>query len=396
MKRRVLFVDPEPNMQRALQRIFHSMHDRWSMSFADSGHRAIDLLAAQPIDIVVCDLCLPDMAGIELLSRVKADHPQTVRIIFSGDTRLETSMQSVRLAHQYIAKPVDTKRIVAIIQRACLLKDLLDDDGLCRRIAGMETLPVLPSLYNQIVSALTDPQGSVETTGAIIARDIAMTAKILQLVNSAFFGLARDVTSPSEAVVYLGMDIIRALVLTIGIFNQFDGSSASKALLEDLYTHSMQTGILARDVALDANLSRRQVDDAFTAGLLHDLGKLMIASNDSWRAPLQTRRSSDVEAGLAQTRHLNEHGPIGGYLIGLWGLPMNIVEAVAFHHTPGSCSPMDFDVLGAVHVANALQHYLQTGGDASSSGLAVDMAYIEALGMTHCLSNWLAHAEKYR
>jgi HD-like signal output (HDOD) protein/ActR/RegA family two-component response regulator len=388
MKRRILFVDAEPNMQRALRRMFHSKCDLWDMSFASDGRQAMDMLSAAPIDIIVCDLHLPDMDGIELLTRVKANHPHAVRIIFSGDIRLDTSMQTVRLAHQYIAKPADTHQIEATIHRACMIKDLLDDDSLRRRIAGLETLPVLPDLYTQIVTSLTDPQGSVGNAGMIVARDMAMTAKILQLVNSAFFCLAREVTSPSEAVVYLGLDIIRALVLTIGIFNQFSGSGVPTALFEQLYMHSMQTGTLAREIALAADLSRRQADDAFTAGLLHDLGKLVIACNPSDPATAP----ADAPGQGAPTRQ-DEHGPIGGYLIGLWGLPISIVEAVAFHHAPGSVSPTAFDIVGIVHVADALLNHVSTD-NASSEGPNVDMAYLEALGMTPYLDSWLALAEK--
>ena len=401
MKRRILFVDDEPNIQRSLRRILWKMRDAWEMSFVGSGRETLDLLASTDMDIIVCDLHMQDMDGIELVTLVKNTYPSMVRIIFSADAHLETSLQTVRLAHQYIAKPVNPDRLVSIIERACMVKNLLHDESLRRHITSLETLPVLPELYTRIVDSLSDPDSSLANVGAIIAKDISMTAKILQIANSAFFGLARQVTKPAEAVVYLGLDIIRALVLTIGIFKQFEDTVVSSTILQDLYDHSMETGSLAREIALMENLPRIQADNAFTAGLLHDLGKLvMVCDNpDEYTKLLKT----SIDQGSFAVQDQEElifhggHGSIGGYLIGVWGLPVSIVEAVSFHHSPSDCPPMGFDALGAVHVANALLHHIrQQGGSVKTEVAGLDDAYLEMVGMTDRPNDWLALARRDR
>jgi len=392
MKRKILFVDDEPNIHRALRRMLHPMRDLWEMSFADSGRQALEMLSTAHVDIIVCDLRMPDMDGIDLLTRIRSAYPHMVRIIFSADSGMETSLQAVRLAHQYIAKPMDAKQLAVAIERASMLRELLDDQTLRRRITALEMLPVLPARYTEIMASMEDPEGSVQTVGSIIGRDIGMSAKILQLANSAFFGPSRQISTPAEAAVFLGLNIIRGLVLTIGIFRQFDASLVSPSLLQGIYDHSIRTAMLARDIAVAAGLDSREADDAFTAGLLHDVGKLIIACNasgDDTGLIMASLEHGAADMSESETTLLgSDHGPIGGYLTGLWGLPNTIVETVAFHHTPTRCPALAFDVLNAVHVANALIHHAGRQTDPMLPLPGIDMAHLEKLGVAGRLTEW--------
>ncbi|GAB6904918.1 Response regulator receiver modulated metal dependent phosphohydrolase [Desulfosarcina cetonica] len=398
MNHRILFVDDEEKIQKGLQRLFRSMRHQWTMTFVGGGRQALDALAASPFDIIISDLSMPDMDGIDLLSRVKADYPHMVRIVLSGHADPQAIMQTTRLAHQYLAKPSDTNTLKTVIARACTFSKLLADPDLRRQIAGMDIMPGLPDLYTRVMAALDDPECSIHRVGEIIAQDIGMTVKILQLVNSAFFGIARHVASPAEAAVFLGMDIIRALVLTIGIFAQFDKSGIPDAVLKNVYAHCMQTGILAREIALSVGMAQKTVDDAFMAGLLHDLGKLILVANLPATDRERLAALLDTDAGHHATEmeirgiHPNL---IGAYLIALWGLPHPIVEAVAFHHRPSQCPSMDFDVLGAVHVASVLSHHPEGHTTDDSPVDGIDTVYLKEVGMLTRLNEWRALAVEH-
>jgi HD-like signal output (HDOD) protein len=397
MKRRILFVDDERNVLQGLRRMLHSMRGTWDMRFADSGRQALTMLAESSADVIVSDMRMPTMDGVELLSQVKADYPHMVRIVLSGHADHKSIIKTVRLAHQYISKPCDANRLKLTIDRACALKELLADESLRCQVARMETFPGLPATYNRIMDALKDPECSIKQVGEIISRDIGMTAKILHIVNSAFYGIARHVAGPVEAATYLGLDTIRALVLSIGLFSDFEKSGLSDRILEAIYNHSMKTGLLAREIALSVSMGKEQADDAFMAGLLHDLGKLVIAFNMpmTYGKLLRVSLEKGVAIQAAEEKILGAtHGQIGAYLIGLWGFSHNIVEAVAFHHAPRQCPSGSFDVLGTVHVADALANHLRRGTDVHHTVADLDGEYLSDMGVHRHLAEWQDLAAK--
>jgi putative nucleotidyltransferase with HDIG domain len=300
-------------------------------------------------------------------------------------------MRTVRLAHQYISKPCDAETLKATIDRAFALKAILKDEKLRRLISKMEDFPGLPATYAQITELLRDPEASIQAVGKVIAEDIGMTVKILQLVNSAFYGVPRRVAGPEEAVVFLGLDMIRALVLTIGLFSGFEESGIPKKMVEDIYRHSLKTANLAKAIATKENMDKDQVEEAFMAGLLHDLGKLIMVHNmpNHYGELLQATLDKNLPVHDAEIRIFGAtHEKVGAYLIGLWGLPDSIADAVAFHHCPWQCPTIAFDPLGAVHVADAMAHVNpHSGGDIHGNRLS--MEYLGRLDLTGHLDDWI-------
>ena len=391
MKYKILFVDDERNILRGLRRMLHSRHREWDMQFANSGKEALEMLEKEPAHVIIADIRMPQMDGIELLARVKEAHPQTVRIILSAELDPETTLQTIRDAHQFIGKPSDVEHIQLTIERACCLHNLLTDQALKRQLTRLETLPSLPDLYKEIVDVLADPDCTIQRVAGIIEKDIGITTKLLQLVNSAFFGIARRISIPSEAVVLLGIDVVRALVLTIGLFTDFQKSGVSEQIIKDVYDHSMKTGKLARDIALSASVSKEQADEAFLAGLLHDIGKLVVVQNvpEEYGKLLANRLVRDIPIVEEERKRFGTtHAQIGAYLMGLWGFSTQIVEAVAFHHDPGQFPSSTFDVLGAVHVSNALVHHQSGQDDAAIQITGIDYDYLDKVGMTVQLEGW--------
>ncbi len=355
--RRILFVDDEPNVLAGLRRMLRPMRGEWQMTFAGSGREALEVLAREPHDVVVTDMRMPGMDGAELLSEVRRLYPDMVRIVLTGHCERSAALRSVETAHQQLSKPCDPDQLRDAVRRACALHELLADGGLRKLVSRLSTLPSLPQVYVEIVEALKSPDTTIEQIGEIIARDVGMTAKVLQLVNSAFFGLRRHVADPTRAVSLLGIDTIKALVLSLHIFNQIDQDCVARFRLDTLWHHSVATGALAKRLATWLEAETELRDHALLAGLLHDAGKLVLAANlaSEYQRAIELARKDGVPMWQAELRVLNaSHAEVGAYLLGLWGLPDVVVEAVAFHHRPAECLVPDLTPLLLVHVADTL------------------------------------------
>lgn len=387
--KRILFVDDERNVLDGLRRMLRPMRKKWEMSFAPGGEEALAVLAKEHFDVVVSDMRMPGMDGAALLSEVKRQYPETVRIVLSGHSEKETVLRSVGPTHQYLAKPCDPKKLVEVIDRACALRDLLSEDSLRELTSQMSTIPSLPLAYTEIIEELQSPDASVRTVGRIVSKDVGMTAKLLQLVNSAFFGLRRHVSDPSQAVSLLGVDTLKTLVLSVHIFAQFDDVKIEGFRLDRLWEHSIASGALAKSIAAAENCTEQLRDHALLAGLLHDAGKLILAGNlpEVYSNILAFAKRERIELWNAERQALeNTHAQVGAYLLGLWGLPDPIVEAIAFHHDPRRCLGDAFTPLTAVHVANALEH--EEGSVQSYPKAKLDAEYLDQLGLTDRVPAW--------
>ena len=396
MKKRILFVDDEAMVLQGLQRMLRPMREEWEMEFLDSGAKALESMARAPFDVVVSDMRMPGMNGAELLSRVMQQYPKTVRLILSGHADQELILKCVGSTHQFLSKPCDPEAIKAIVRRASATVDALESDTLKRLVSRMDRLPSIPSLYSEIVEALHDPDVSMETVGGIIAKDIAMTAQILKLVNSAFFGLRRRVSSPAEAANYLGLDTLRSLVLSINTFSQYESVKIEGFSFPALWTHSLDTAAAAKAIAKLEGADRKLADESFVAGLLHDTGKIVLAANyaDQYGEVLKRMRNDRLDQCQAEQQIFGaNHADVGGYLLGLWGLPVSVVEAIAFHHRPSSAVEKTFCPLTAVHVANAFAHCAD-GADVASPDLRLDTTYLTPLGLASRAAFWRENYQK--
>jgi response regulator RpfG family c-di-GMP phosphodiesterase len=279
--KRILFVDDEPLVLQGLQRMLRGMRNEWDMDFVENAMQALERMAQASFDVVVSDMRMPGMNGAELLAEVMTRHPQTVRIILSGHADKDLILQCVGSTHQYLSKPCEPEALKAVVRRAAALDVLLQNERLKQLIGQIDRLPSVPSLYTAIINALKNPETSVDDVGALVASDVGMTAKILKLVNSAFFGLSRQLSNPAEAVSHLGLDTIKSLVLAIGAFGQFPSPRHGRVALEmdRLWTHSIEVSGYAKVIAACEGASRAGLDDTFVAGLLHDIGKLVLMGN---------------------------------------------------------------------------------------------------------------------
>jgi HD-like signal output (HDOD) protein len=389
--KRILFVDDEANILDGLRRMLHSQRKEWKMVFASSGKEALKLAEEAPFDVIVTDMRMPGMSGDEVLRRFHDRHPQTVRFVLSGHAELEGVMRAVSIAHQFLSKPCDADTLRDTVTRALELKNLLDDERAQEIIGEMDALPSQPATYTAIVQALADPEVEIPVVSKIIESDLAMSAKLLQLVNSAFFGLRQNMAEISQATRFLGLNLIRDLALSVEVFRPpVDATNALTEFLARLQNRSMWIASVAGNMFQD----KRQANEAFTAGMLHDIGVLVMATRlpDRFAEVLELSRQSERPLHVVERELYGvSHAEVGAYLLGVWGLPFSIIEAAAYHHHPSDLPQETFNVLTAVHVASALVEAKSDSSDELPGPCAqIDLSYLEALGVRERLGEWEA------
>ena len=362
--RRILFVDDEPRILEGLRRMLRPQRHDWEMAFAQGGEAALALMEASPFDVIVSDMRMPGMDGAALLCHVREHYPQVVRIVLSGHTELCTALRVVPVAHQFLAKPCDAEMLRVAVERACHLKALLSDDSIRRTVTALGDLPSLPRTYQALTQALADSEASLQKVAKIVEQDVGISAKVLQLVNSAFFGVAHPMTNIQSAVSYLGINTLKSLVLSVEIFRAFKPQRELPGFsLEKLQNHAQLTAQIAARLPVPKHLG----DIAMVSGMLHDVGKLIMAwkRSEQFGRILGEARDTPCPVYKVEEREIGfSHAEIGAYLLGLWGLPYAIVEAVALHHGPNRVPHQNFDAISAVYMANLLAHDLE----AASSG----------------------------
>jgi HD-like signal output (HDOD) protein/CheY-like chemotaxis protein len=366
------------------------MRNEWDMTFATSAAQALAILDDHPMDVIITDMKMPEMDGSQLLAKVKQRHPNTVRLILSGHVEQETTIQSIQFAHQCLSKPCDVELLKQTLAKLFALRDILSDDSIKKIVSQIESLPSLPTIYTEIMAEMQSGDPSIKNVGAIIGRDISMTAKILQVVNSVFFGLPQKISSPRQAVMLLGLEAIKSLVLSVKIFSEFSQKKYSWFKIDAIFNHSIAVSAHAKTIVKHEQLHQDLINHSLMAGLLHDLGKLILATNfkDAYQQVLTESHNSDQQLWeLEYATFGTSHAEIGAYLMGLWNLETPIIEAIAFHHCPSKSASSNLGLLTAVHVANALDHE-DDGPQDQEMQLPCDNEYLDRLGVSERITEW--------
>jgi HD-like signal output (HDOD) protein len=307
----------------------------------------------ETFDIVVTDMRMPVMTGAQLLEEVKRRYPECSRIILSGQADPDTIMRAVDPTHQYLAKPCNTSELKKRLVRAFAVRGLKNPE-LQAVVSGLEALPSLPALYMEVTSELENREPSIARIARLISEDMAMTAKMLQLVNSAFFGLRSRVSDPIQAVQMLGLDTLRALLLETHVLEKFRSDILGQPEITYLWKHSFAVARFAKGIAAFEKADRQMIDDCFTAGLLHDSGKLILSSamGNKYKTVLDLVRKDARTLIDAEAEVLGcNHAEVAAYLLGLWGLPESVIEGVAQHHDPMGSDQTGFSTGLATHAA---------------------------------------------
>jgi HD-like signal output (HDOD) protein len=392
-RKRILFVDDEPHLLDGLRNLLRKQRTHWDMTFALGGQHALAAFRRAPFDVIVSDMRMPGMDGAVLLQKIKEEYPSVARIVLSGHAEREAVVRALPVAHQYLSKPCDADLLRAVIERTCHLQALLHDEAIRDVVSKLDKLPSVPRSFGALMRAVTRDDVGLPQVARIIEEDPAMSAKVLQLTNSACFGLGQRVTSIQQSVAYLGVDVLRGLVLTTHVFAEMDTVSVPGFSLDQFQRSSLLTARLARRLVS----SPARGDEAFATGMVHDIGKLILALGlpDRFSGVVRVSQNTgrplhDVEQELLGVTHAE----VGAYLLGVWGLPCSMVEAVAFHHTPGLVTAGDREALAAVHIADALIDVACAEECGRPVIDAFDVGFVESMGRVLELPAWRAMARE--
>ena len=390
MKLSILFVDDDVNLLRGLRRVLHKQREDWDITFLDSPVEALKLLDAQRFDVVVSDMRMPELDGASLLSEVERRHPGTIRVVLSGYTEEKSVLRTIGPTHQYLAKPCNTDDIVSLLDRTLALKAMLRSEPLRDLATSLHNLPTPSDLYLRITAEMRKEASSLRNIAELIGADVAMTAEVLRITNSAYFSLGSRVHDVFQAVRLLGLETVRALVLQVGIFRQFDKSPEHAAVLRDLDTYGLAVATLARRIAREEGLSENLRDQAFCAGMLACIGTLVFFDAEPLKTREILRRAEEGEDLAALEREVfgASQAELGGYLLGLWGFNNAVVEAVLYQNKPSDCVYADRSSLTCVHLARAFGPRWPFGSR-TLRPVMLDIDYVRHLGMEAKVKSWL-------
>jgi putative nucleotidyltransferase with HDIG domain len=354
MQNNVLVADQKMECLSSIQSMLQDQHDQWRMTFVRTGEEAVDALRYEDFDVILSYRDFSDMRGVDLVQAAQRISPDCVRFVLTSPLCYDATLRAIPEAHQIVLHPADPLDLEKTIRNACRLRHDLCAPSMKRLLDTVKDLPALPRLYAKLTTLLRDSGSGAEDVAEPISRDVGMTAMLLKHVNSAFYGLNSTISTIRQAVAYLGFTRVKSLVLSEELFKRRDWSMCPPGINpEILQQHAYCTAWMASAILEDD--PRRE--DAFTAGLLHDVGKLILANRLPRQMERALKRSAAGECGYAKAE-MDEfgvgHAEIGAYVMMKWGLPYFVVEAVARHHHPEKDDAPSFNLVAAVHVANAL------------------------------------------
>jgi putative nucleotidyltransferase with HDIG domain len=392
-KKRILLADADSQAPGQFQA---ALGEAWEVISVANGNEALSEMEKHSCDVVVADLDLGEMDGAELLNRIQSAYPKTIRFILALEADRERMVKQVLGTHQFIGKPLESTIIRNSIEGALALEEWVPKTSIRELVGRIRTLPTIPSLYLEVQAVLRSPDASTEQVGALIAKDMAMTTKLLQVLNSACFGLSRKITSPTEAVGILGFETVSSMVMAIKLLSQYDKVKPVYFSIDRLWRHSTEVARTAKQIALWSTDNPALAEMAFTAGLMHDIGKVVLAANfdEQYRGAQSLARKQELALPEVEKEIFGaSHGEIGAYLLGLWGMPLDLLEVAALHHNPSRSANKNFTALTAVHVANALERELTPDAE----GFVVSKLneeYLAEVGVLDFIPDWRAAVAK--
>ncbi len=371
---KILFVDDDADRLAEVRSILQDSKLGVAAAFVAHEDEAAAQLDRTNFDVLVAGVDSPRSVGARVVSDVEEGYPTVARLVHSKTKAARDHIG----AHLFLSRPFTSQQLRQALYGTVRWRDRMGTAAISELVAGARELPSLPEVYRQIQAELNSDDPSMQRVGEIVRCDPATSIRILRVVNSALFGLRTEVGDVVQATSLLGMQTISSLALAAGLFAN---STLDRRFLEGLWIESLKVGSIARRIASDLELSRRDIEEAQLAGLMHDIGEFVMFQNwpKDFLAVDESNRLASELALFGAT-----HADIGGYLTAVWELPVGVVDAVTNHHTPDQGRfPNHPSPVTAVHAARAL---LDAEGDPEQA--ALDMEHFKTLGKRSSLARW--------
>lgn len=381
---RVLFVDDDQMLLDALQNSFRRFRKEWEFEFAQSGEIALEIMARAACDVIISDMRMSKMDGAELLASIQDLYPSTTRIILTGQADRNSLIRALGVTHRFLGKPCEPEELRACLERVASVRKRLTHPRLRALVGNLNALPPVPTVYQEFLREIQQEGTSIARVADIVEKDPSIAAKVLQIANSTVFSSGRTTGSIRVAASMVGFDVLRALVLAASVFSSEKDESNTEWLAR-LQEHSLRVAMTAQLMLPEGKIR----DAGYTAGLLHDIGYVVFrlaAQNDN-KVP---SNAENIEV-LQEARWKISHAEVGAYLIGTWGLPMEIVEAVAYHEGFSADTASDLCTL-SIYVAERVVEQLDANEPIANANL--DWAGMEAAGVDATVKEWIQLVSK--
>ncbi len=394
LKPKVMFVDDEKNIIDGMKRMLYPMRKEWDMIFTTSGIKALEFMKTNHVDVIISDMRMPEMDGSELLTIIKEKYPSTARYILSGYSDKDMILKTIDSADQFLSKPCNSNMIKRVIKKVLNKKNSTNKRKVIEYMSQIETMPTLPKVHRRLTRTLQSDDYTIKTIAEIIQHDVAIAAKIMQLVNSTFFGLKRSISDLTEAVTYLGIDVIKAIIASVGTFSQFTDEEMKTFEIDALYRHCTTCSMLCKNILKTVSADKVLLEEATIAGLLHDIGIMVLIKNEPSKYKVVYQESGANLDFLEKNEKLMfkiTHAEIGGVLLEQWGFSESIVNAVFYHHSPNDSAEISFGLANALSVADVLQR--NPNLDPSNTA-QLNMSHLEDLNVINHIEEWKAIAQE--
>lgn len=356
----IVIVGDDVGPQGELEQALADFGLAWDVCRLVDPDAALALPTEPRVDVFVSAMAGGLHQGVALMAKLRGRYPEAMRILLLDDGNNFVASEALEHAHRLLHRPLDNNELIEAVESVVDLREMLDNEELKQAVGRAGSLPPPPRLYLDLVQLLRDPESTSAEIAELLSQDPAIVAKVLRLCNSAYFSGGRVISDIRVAVTRLGQQSLHRLVLATEAFGASGTPGVDREAMQD---RALRTSKLAGRL-----LAGPSAELAATAGLLAEVGRLL---------PGVRGRDDPAEAGGPH------YAEAGAYLLGLWGLPMPIVEAVARHHSPGGKhNASGFWVAGAVHVASALV-----------AEAPVDEEYLRSVGMLEKLPLWRSMLE---
>lgn len=397
-RKSILFVDDTENVINGIQRQLRQYRDQWQLFFAGSGQQALAIMAQQPIDLIVSDMMMPDMRGDELLKEVGKLYPGTVRMVLSGHADEEALKCGLAVAHQYLGKPCSSETLREAISQVFKIQACVSNPRIAAEVGDASQLPSLPKIYQALNSAIADENTTSRDIAEIFALDMVLSAKLLKLVNSPYFGLNRIVSNLTDAINLLGLKKLNSLVLSVHVKTAFPVNDPEMhTYMEYLWQDAGRVAELARLIAVSENQQEDRPDQAYLGGLLHNMGLLIFLSRGGNKLKILMQQVKDTDTPIPQleTEIFGfNRSEAAAYVLSLWKIPPRIIEAILLQSNPSDSDYDGVNSLTTVHVASCLLKPSVMNGHDRLFEMSLDTAYLQRIDKLQRLPAWQILADK--
>ncbi len=357
MSAKILIIDPDTDAIESYQKALAPKAASWTVHFANTSAKGLELAASETPDIIVAALALEQGQGLKILSQAVDAAPLAHAFIVAAESDRPQLAAAFEGGCRYLPRPCPVDRLLLEFQRCLTLDSWLDNPTVKEIVASRSEFESLPSHHHKIVTELNSPHCSIPDVADAIANDLALSAKILETVNSSFYGFNQSTSDIKQAISILGLSTVRNIVLAAHIFTQVGQESEHQLLVKEIWHHSIAVAGAARRISLHETSDSKAAEEAYSAGLLHDIGKIVLLGvvPDEYMEAQRLSREEAHSPWQAEYKIIGcDHAEVGAYLLARWGLPLPLSEAAALHHRPANSCHASFTTLAAVHAANAI------------------------------------------